>query len=349
MYERSRQFHDFDGLGALRAGSGALKVQRALVTGGAGFIGSSLVESLLRKKIEITVFDNFSAQASRKTVDELPCYREVRVVEGDCTNDNDVTTALEGVDTVFHLAANPEVRLDRADEETCVRQNVTATFTLLKAMKKSNAKTMAFASSSTVYGEPHAIPTPESYAPLLPISIYGAAKLASEALISAYCNSFGMRGVILRLANIVGERSGHGVVPDFVKKLSNDPTRLDVLGDGLQKKSYLYVDDCVDGIIKSVVETDDRVAVYNVGGLDSIPVNMIARIVASAMGLNDLDISYSGGTRDGRGWVGDVKKMQLDVGKLRNLGWHPLHDSAESVRLTAEGIAALHAATSPSV
>jgi UDP-glucose 4-epimerase len=220
-----------------------------------------------------------------------------------------------------------------------VQQNVFATFTLLETMKRSSARAIVFTSSSTVYGEPATIPTPEEYGPLFPISVYGASKLASEALISAYCKSFGMRGAIFRLANIVGDKSRHGVIPDFIAKLASNPSSLEVLGDGSQTKSYLHVKDCVDGILKGVLNTEEEISTFNVGASDSLPVSNIAAIIVSALGLTNVEIKYSDGLRDGRGWIGDVKTMLLDITKLSNFGWRPRYSSGDAVEITAQEIA----------
>jgi len=310
--------------------------EKALVTGGAGFIGSSLVERLVNEGVEVTVLDNYTAPSGRKVIDRLSQAGRVRVVKGDCNNADDCKTALLGMDTVFHLAANPEVRLDRASELACFRDNISATFNMLEAVKRSSVKTVVFTSSSTVYGEPGVIPTPEDYGPLVPISVYGASKVAAEALISAYCMSFQRRGVIFRLANIIGERSQHGVVKDFIGKLRNNHDALEILGDGSQRKSYLYVDDCVDGIITGVMKGRGQVSIYNIGAKDFIPVSTVATLVASAMGLSRTRQVFTGGVDGGRGWVGDVKTMLLDIGKLEELGWSPGRKSEESVELTAK-------------
>jgi UDP-glucose 4-epimerase len=313
--------------------------ENALVTGGAGFIGSALVQELVKQGVKVTVLDNFSAAAGAGVVAELASSGKVKVLRGDCTSQEQVSRALIGIDTVFHLAANPEVRLDRSNAVTCMQQNVFATFNLLEAMKRSSAGAIVFTSSSTVYGEPATIPTPEDYGPLFPISVYGASKLASEALISAYSKSFGMRAAIFRLANIVGEKSGHGVIPDFIAKLARNPNSLEVLGDGSQRKSYLHINDCVDGILKGVLNDENETSIFNLGASDSLPVSNIATIVISALGLSDVEIKYSGGLGDGRGWIGDVKTMLLDITKLSNLGWRPRYSSGDAVEITAEGIA----------
>jgi len=241
-----------------------------------------------------------------------------------------------GCDEVYHLAANPEVNAKNAAPEDHFRQNIEATFNLLEAMRQDNKqKFIAFTSTSTVYGEPEQIPTMENYGPTIPISLYGASKLACEGLLSAYASMYGFRAVIFRLANVVGPRSNHGVIYDFIGKLSSNPDRLEVLGDGTQSKSYLYIDDCVDGIMHGI-DNGGVVDIFNIGSENRTNVLAIAEIVKEEMGLSDAQISMTGGVDGGRGWRGDVKVMQLDMRRLMQTGWSPRYDSAESVRQTVK-------------
>jgi len=309
-------------------------LRKALVTGGAGFIGTRLVEALLDQGVKTVVMDNFSSASGAEIITKYADAGRLTLVKGDCTNATDFGDSLAGVDSIFHLAANPEVRLESNNEENCFQQNILATFNLLNAFKKSGAKIFVFASSSTVYGEPALIPTPENHGPLTPISVYGASKLASEALISSYCNNLGRRAVIFRLANIVGETSKHGVVPDFMKKLRLNPSLLQVLGDGSQTKSYLHVDECVEGILRGTSNSEEQISIFNLGARDFVPVSRIAEIVATEMKLPQAKIVFEGGVDDGRGWVGDVKTMLLDIGRLTGLGWWPKLGSEQSIALT---------------
>jgi UDP-glucose 4-epimerase len=201
-----------------------------------------------------------------------------------------------------------------------------------------DCRSIAFTSSSTVYGEAKIIPTPEDYGPLKPISLYGASKLACESLISGYAHMFGFNSVICRLANIVGSRSSHGVVYDFIRKLKENPKKLEVLGDGTQSKSYLFIDDCIEAHFIAVENARDRVEIYNVGSEDKVNVLTIAKIVAEEMGLSKVEIHKTGGVDGGKGWKGDVKEMFLDISKLKRLGWKPKSNSAEAVRLTVKGM-----------
>lgn len=308
---------------------------KALVTGGAGFIGSHLVDALMSRGNEVVVLDNLS-------IGELGNIRRwlgssnFRFIDGDLSDQTVISDALEGCEVVFHLAANPEVRAGSVNPEVHFQQNVVATYNLLEAARKNgDVKTFIFTSSSTVYGDAKT-PTPEDYPSLKPISVYGASKLACEALISAYAHSYGFRAVIYRLANIVGPRSKHGVIIDFIRKLNGNPRELEILGDGTQRKSYLYVADCIEALLLGLDLTSERFEVFNVGSLDQVDVLTIARIVTEEMGLDNVEFKLTGGVDGGRGWVGDVKDMLLEVSRLMELGWKPKHSSAESVRLTVK-------------
>jgi UDP-glucose 4-epimerase len=310
---------------------------RVLVTGGAGFIGSHLVDRLMVDGCEVRVLDNL-ASGSMVNLSQWKGSPTFEFIRGDLLDRDAVRRAVESCDRVFHMAANPEVRANRAAPEDHFRQNIEATYSLLEAVRGSDVELLAFASSSTVYGDADALPTPEDYGPLKPISLYGASKLACEAMISAYASMYGFRAVIYRLANIVGPRSNHGVIWDFVGKLRGDSDTLEVLGDGSQSKSYLYVGDCVDGFTKGT-ESDEQVSIFNLGSEDRVTVLEIAETVKRAAGYPDAGVRLTGGVDGGRGWMGDVKLMQLDMRRLKALGWAPRHNSLEAVRLTAENVA----------
>jgi len=311
---------------------------RVLVTGGAGFIGSHLSEALSRMGHDLVIIDNLSS-GSKQNISHLLVskHKEVKAFIGDCTKTNDVKNALRDVDIVFHFAANPEVRLELNDPKTCFQQNIYATYILLEEFRKSHAQTIVFASTSTVYGDAKVIPTPEDYTKLEPISIYGASKLASEALITSYAHMYKKKAVILRLANIIGPRSKHGVIVDFIDKLKKNSNELEILGDGKQKKSYLYIDDCIDAILKAY-NAKQRVEVFNIGSEDQIEVSRIAEIVCEEMNLSNVKFKFTGGINGGRGWAGDVKNMLLDISKLKSKEWMPKYNSEEAVRLTVKSI-----------
>lgn len=311
-------------------------MEKVLVTGGAGFIGSHLVDNLLKNGKEVRVFDNLSA-GDKSHIDRWLEKDNFEFIEGDLTIPSEVGSSLDGCDTVFHLAANPEVRSWLASPEDHFRQNIEGTFNLIESIRKNGEiELLVFTSTSTVYGEASRIPTPEAYAPLKPISNYGASKLAAEALICSYGSMYGFQSVIFRLANIIGPRSGHGVIYDFIEKLGKDPSKLEVLGDGSQSKSYLYVEECVEGMIYGAEVTSEDVEILNIGSEDRVTVLEIANIVIEEMGLEGAEIKTTGGVDGGRGWKGDVKLMQLDMTRLKNLGWTSKMSSVEAVRETAK-------------
>jgi len=301
-----------------------------LVTGGAGFIGSHLVDRVVEEADETIVLDNLStgrmenlADASRKM--------GFRFVQGDLLDLGVIKKAFNGCEIVFHMAANPEVRIGIDDPEVDFQQNLVATRNILEAMRlSSTAKHLVFASTSTVYGDATVIPTPEEYGPMVPISLYGASKLGCEALIMAYCHMFDLTAVINRFANVVGSRSRHGVIFDFIQKLRANPTELEFLGDGSQNKSYLLVDDCVNAFLHGLNHEGGRLEVFNVGSEDRVDVKQIAQVVIDTMGLKNTRWRFTGGV-DGRGWRGDVKEMQLDITKIRALGWKPKHNSLDAI------------------
>ncbi len=303
------------------------------VTGGAGFIGSNLCDRLLScSKDRVVVYDNFSSG----NMEFLGRYRKdsrLKIVRGDLLDSGALGRAMKGADFVWHLAANPDVRVGEGDTYVHVEQNILATRNVLEAMRKNGVKRIAFTSTSTVYGEATIIPTPENYGPCVPISLYGASKLACEALISSYCFMFDMSAVICRFANCVGRRGTHGVIFDFVNKLRDNPKELEILGDGRQNKSYFLVDDCVGAMVHVVKRKGgNRVEIYNVGFSDMITVTELAEIVVSGMGLSDVKFLYTGGVDGGRGWKGDVKVMQLSVEKLLGSGYGMTCGSAGAVR-----------------
>jgi UDP-glucose 4-epimerase len=306
-----------------------------LVTGGAGFIGSTLVSMLTDSGKEVVIFDNLSKATMHKPF-TWKRSSNCEFIHGDMLDSALLRKIVNTCDFVFHLAANPDVRVGSIDTQIDYEQNLLATYNLLEAMRiSSNCKNMIFASSSTVYGEPASIPTPENYSPLVPISLYGASKLGCEALISGYCNMFEMRCNVIRLANIVGPNSTKGVVYDFFTKLAANPKRLDILGNGMQVKSYLYVSDCVNALIKLASEMKQPFEVFNAGSNDSLTVLDIVQIIIKELSLNNVKQIFHRSS-DGRGWKGDVTNMLLDSSKLAAFGWVPRYDSREAVVLTVK-------------
>jgi len=307
---------------------------KTMITGGAGFIGSHLTEKLIKENNEVVVLDNLST-GNKSNLDFCKKKKNFKLIIEDLKNQNQVYEQIKDMDTIFHMAADPEVRTGFSDPKSAYEQNIQNTFQLLENIRKSNVKQVVFASSSVVYGEPKIIPTPETFGPLLPISIYGGTKLACEGLISSYCNNYGIKGTIIRFANVVGSRSRHGVIWDFIQKLKINKKELSVLGNGKQTKSYIHVNDCVDGLLFSLKNTKQNVDVFNLGNRDMINVLDIASIICKTMSLENVNIVTEGGTGDGRGWIGDVKEMNLDISKINYLGWNPHENSKASVEKAA--------------
>lgn len=307
----------------------------SLVTGGAGFIGSHLVDKLVQSSNQVKVLDNLSSGSLSNLTGSGGKFE---FIKKDLKNFDGSEDFMKEVKTVFHMAANPEVRTGYQNPEMSFNENILSTFRLLETIRKFDIQSIVFASSSTVYGESEIIPTPEDYAPLLPISPYGASKLACEALISSYCHNYGIDGTVCRFANIVGSRSNHGVIYDFVKKLQKNNSTLEVLGDGKQTKSYVHVNDCIDGFFFSALNKKNKVELFNMGNVDDTNVLKIAEIVIEMLGLKNVEIKITGGVDGGRGWKGDVKKMNLDISKLKNLGWSPKISSDEAVKLSTTEI-----------
>lgn len=373
-------------------------MRKVLITGGAGFIGSSLTRALLlsEKNYHVTVLDNLSRGRLENISQwlELPSFEFVNADLLDYSNSNgQKASTLQKIvnrsDIIFHLAANPDVAIGTENTQIDFQQNVQATYNLLESVRKSqqavdykntnryetqNKKRLIFTSSSTVYGKAKQRPTPENYSPLYPISLYGSTKLAGEAIVSGYCHMFGIHCVIARLANIIGPTNTHGVIYDFIRKLTAHPYFLDILGNGQQDKSYLYIDDCVSALIllsdwmqissggetnKNIEEQQDRIAlensasesgprydkesyesqfqVFNVGSDDTIPVLQIAQIVIEQLSLGSKKIKtvFRNNFEDGRGWKGDVPDFWLDCSKLKGIGWEPKYRRSKDAVMRA--------------
>jgi UDP-glucose 4-epimerase len=306
-----------------------------LVTGGAGFIGSHIVDRLADEGIYVKAFDNLST-GKLSNLSNNEGKKNFHFIKDDLNNPIGIQNALNDVKIVFHMAADPEVRTGFENPESSYRENVRNTFFLLEEIRKSNVSKLVFASSSAVYGDAQVLPTPENYGPLLPISAYGASKLACEAYVSSYCSNYGIEGYIVRPANVIGARGRHGVTWDFINKLKKNPSELEVLGDGKQTKSYIHVSDGVDGFFYCMKKTPKKVEIYNLGSEDRVDVMSIAKIVVKNMHLENTKIVTTGGVDGGRGWIGDIKQAHLDITKLKNLGWSPKLSSAESVDLASK-------------
>lgn len=302
---------------------------KAMVTGGAGFIGSHLVDELVRRGKQVVVYDNLATGVLRHLETAIGSGR-VQFVRGDILDSTKLVAAMDGVSVVFHLAANADVRGGITDTFVDLEQNVLGTHRVLEAMRAVGATEIVFTSSATVYGEPNIFPTPEGYAPLQ-TSLYGASKLAAESLIQAYGEYFGIRSLAFRFVSWIGERYSHGVVYDFVTKLRNNPAELEILGDGKQKKSYLHVEDGIRGIFLALEGITETKSVVNLGHVEYMNVTDLANIVCEEMGLRRVSYRYAGGTR---GWLGDSPFVHLDISKISQAGFRPLISIEEGIRRT---------------
>lgn len=301
------------------------------ITGGAGFIGSHMVDALLPRG-EVTVFDNLTSGRLSFIEHHTP-NEKFHFIKGEVGDLGCLSEAMAGHEVVFHFAANPDIARSMIETDLDLREGTNLTYNVLEAMRKAGVKQIVYSSGSGVYGDAGMTPTPEDFGPLLPISMYGASKLASEGLISAFCHMFDMRGYIFRLANVVGSRQTHGVGYDFVKKLKENPQELKILGDGTQSKSYIYINDVVSAILFAYEQTADRLNVFNVAAEDYIDVRNIAEIVIEKMGLKGVKLIYTGGDR---GWKGDVPVVRFDLEKLHSLGWRARYSSAEAIRISVK-------------
>jgi len=268
-----------------------------------------------------------------KNIEHLKGRQEVEVLEEDLKNPEEAGKAIRGVDVAFHYAANPEVRLSTTNPEIHFNENIVATFNLLEAIRKNEVEGLVFASSSSVYGEPEEIPVGED-APVRPVSVYGASKAACESLIHAYSKLYGIKAVIIRYANVVGPRLRHGVVWDFIVKLKRNPRELEILGDGKQARSYIYIDDAVEATMIAWRKTSTRFEVYNVGSEDWITVDEVADVVIDAMGFVNVKKVYKP-MLHGVGWPGDVKRIALRIDRLKQLRFTPKLNSREAVKIAA--------------
>ena len=291
---------------------------RYFVTGGAGFIGSHLVDRLLQEGHEVVAYDNLSTGQPRFLEHARSC-RRFTMIEGDTAKLSDLTPAMAGCDLVFHLAANADVRFGTEHPRKDLDENTIATFNVLEAMRANRVRRIAFSSTGSVYGEPDVFPTTETAPFPVQTSLYGASKLAGEGLIQAYCEGFGFQGFIFRFVSILGERYSHGHVFDFYLRLRANPNELRVLGNGHQRKSYLYVQDCIDAIFTAVEKASDKVNIFNLGTDEYCEVNDSIGWITNYLGLDPVR-TYTGGER---GWIGDSPFIFLDTAKIRSLGWAP--------------------------
>ena len=294
-------------------------MNKVFVTGAAGFIGSNLVDRLLKDGYKVVGWDNLSTGRIR-FLEEALKNPNFTLIQGDNMDIDSLSNAMIGCDTVFHLAANADVRFGLNHPSKDLNQNTIATFNVLQAMQNCGIKRIVFSSTGSVYGESDVIPTPENAPFPIQTSLYGASKVAGESLIQAYSEGYGFESYIFRFVSILGERYTHGHIFDFYKQLLDHSEYLNVLGDGTQRKSYLYVKDCVDAILHILsLPSQNKVNIYNLGTDEYVQVNDSVRFIINHLGLNP-EIRYSGGNK---GWIGDNPFIFLDTKKIRNTGWQP--------------------------
>lgn len=314
------------------------------VTGGAGFIGSRLSECLLAAGNTVTVYDNLSL-GRREWIKHLLDKPRFRFVQADMRDQEALRKAMGGHDMVFHLGANTDIPRGTHDTRIDLENNIIATYNVLEAMRQLGIRKLLFASSSTVLGEPPVRPTPEVVGPLLPISLYGAGKLACEGLISAYCHLFGIQAWIFRFGNVVGSPMGHGILHDFIAKLKRNPKEMKVLGDGDQEKNYLLVEECIDGMLFAVRNASEKPCdIFNLGCESTVKASEIAHITAEEMGLDGVTFRYTGSRQ---GWPGDVTMVIYDVSKMKRLGWQARYTSAEAIRIAVRRLLGKEQPASP--
>ena len=302
------------------------------VTGGAGFIGSSIVDALLAKGDEVIVYDNlvtgnmeFLEKAMKNPKNKF------KLIKGDLLDKEQLNKAMAGIDFVFHMAANADIKDNLKEPIKCLEQNTIVTSNVLEAMRFNNVKQIVFASTGSVYGEPDVFPTPEDYKFPIQTSMYAASKLSCEGLLEAYSIGYGFKVFIFRFVSLMGERYTHGCIFDFYKKLLDNPKELLILGDGKQKKSYLYIQDCIDAIFTAIKKSKTDINIYNLGTEEYMQVTDIADLVCKELGLKNVKYNFSGGTR---GWVGDSPFILLDVKKIKSLGWKPKLTIAQAATRT---------------
>lgn len=301
-------------------------MSRFVVTGCAGFIGSNLVDRLLSDGHSVVGIDNFST-GRRQFLTQALNDKAFALHECDLLDNQNLRTILIGADAVFHLAANADVRFGVEHPRKDLEQNTIATFNVLEAMREAQVKKIIFSSTGSVYGEAKVIPTPEDAPFPIQTSLYGASKLACEALISAYCEGFGFQGWIFRFVSILGERYTHGHIFDFYNALKQDPTKLYVLGNGKQRKSYLYIQDCISAMLLAINKAQDRVNIVNLGTDDFCEVNDSIAWICKELNVRP-ELQYAGGSR---GWIGDNPFIYLETSKIRSLGWAPRKSISEGV------------------
>jgi UDP-glucose 4-epimerase len=312
-------------------------IRKVFVTGGAGFIGSHVVDTLVGDGRQVTVFDNLSS-GTAKFLEPHIGKPNFKFVQADLLDQDRVKAEIAGHDLVWHLAANTDIPGGFVQTDLDVKNCVLATYNVLESMRTTGVQRMIFSSTGAIYGELCRVDfSNESAGPLLPLSLYAAGKLGSEAFISAYCSLFDLRAWMYRFGNVIGARMGHGVIHDFIEKLRRDPTHLEILGDGRQDKNYFLVEECIAGMAYGFrtahMTAEKPVDIFNLGADTLTGVKTIAKVVIEEMGLKDVKITYTGGER---GWPGDQPQVHISSAKMHALGWKAQRSSDEAVRLAVQ-------------
>jgi UDP-glucose 4-epimerase len=312
-----------------------LKNKKVLVFGGAGFIGSHLTERLIEEGAAVTVYDNLK---TGRTANLAKVWRHpgFRFIEAEVRNRNKVEETVPGHDVIFHFCDDSDIRSAAEHPDTYVEQNIMGLFYVLESMRRNRIRFILFPSSTTVFGELANPPASELHGPMMPLNLYGGAKLAAEGLISAWAHTYDFRAIVFRFVGIIGGRMDHGVVHDFVRKLQKNPTRLEVLGDGTQKRSFVLVDDCVEAMLFALTRTRKNYNLVHIGNVDQISVNEVAAVIFQAMKLKDIKLRYTGGKV---GWKGDVSSNFIATETLTAWGWKPCRSSREAVFEAASRLA----------
>lgn len=308
-----------------------INLTKYFITGGAGFIGSHLVDRLVKEGNHVTVYDNLIS-GRKKNIAHHIGKNNFHFIENDLLNNDALKEVMKGHEIIWHLGANTDIPSGNKITDLDLKNCTIATANVLEAMRENNIDKILFASSATVYGDMPPVSLSESMGPILPISLYGAGKLACEGLISAYSCLFGIKALMFRFANVVGARMGHGVIYDFIHKLKKNPTELEILGDGNQEKPFFLVEDCIEGMFYALHNADKDCDIFNLGCNSFTTVSQIAKIVVEEMGLSGVKFKYTGGRC---GWKGDVPVVHYDVEKIKKLGWKAKHGSDEAVREAA--------------
>ena len=301
------------------------------ITGGAGFIGSHLVDRLMAEGNQVTVYDNL-VSGQKKWIEHHIGKSDFQFIQADLLDFETLKRSMKGHDIVWHLGANTDIPTGNRVTDLDLNNCTIATRNVLEAMKQNGMDKMLFASSACVYGDAPPVALAETFGPLLPINLYGAGKLACEGLISAYCHLFGIKAWLFRFGNVVGARMGHGVIYDFIQKLKNNPEELEILGDGNQEKNFFLVEDCIKGMFCAFQNSQTQYDIYNLGASTFTKVTLIGQIVAEEMGLINVTFRYTGGKR---GWLGDAPVVHFNVQKMKGLGWQESRSSDEAIRIAA--------------